>query len=164
MFIIKWLFKKPAYLIAIIGAALILSASIVTKASDDFLTDAQATTATICDMSETKKLSNEPKVIVRYVVDGKEYERPLNYYEPGMSEGLELNILYDPNLPERIKSPSTDTAAQSKKLRTYGWTLIGIAGVLVVFKIIGKIKKEREKKAAKAAKAAAKAAKKNGRR
>lgn len=142
MFIIKWLLKKPLYLVFIVGVALIIASMAVGKANDNFDERATLTTATITDMSGTRPLSDEPKVIVTYNVGGKDYERPLNYYDENMTDGAQVEILYDYDMPERIRALYVDTEKQEKDLRTWGITL---AAVAVGFTLLKKIMKQRKK-------------------
>ena len=146
MFIIKWIFKKPAYLLGIIGVALLIASMAVTAANDDFIDRAIAGYATISDMSETRMMSDEPKVMVKYEVEGESYERPLNYYEPTMAVGDNVTILYDPEMPERIQSTDADTDKQEKSIAMWGGGVLLAAVLLALSKMARKRKKEQEKK------------------
>ena len=45
-------------------------------------------------------------VLVKYEVDGKEWERELGYYETGMAVGGTVSIQYDTRDPSKISSPA----------------------------------------------------------
>lgn len=42
--------------------------------------------------------------IVKYRVNGKEYEGDIGFYEPGFKEGKVIEIRYDPNDPANVES------------------------------------------------------------
>ena len=63
------------------------------------------TTAVISNISYVEdERGGHYEVLVKYSVDGNEYEAALGQYNTGMSVGQEVAIMYDPGDPNSIKA------------------------------------------------------------
>ncbi len=99
-----------------LAGILLVIASIMTYAGDkQFEANADKTMATITEIDTYRTRSNgktrtRHNVFVEYEVDGKTYNRELNYYTSSMYEGKEIEVMYNPDNPADIRGGGTGIA------------------------------------------------------
>ncbi len=94
---------------ALVGVILISVGIGIFASNKKFEATAETTTAVITDIETYYKRSGGEKkryrdVYVQYEVDGKVYDRELNYYSSGMYTGQTIEIMYNPENPAEIRS------------------------------------------------------------
>jgi len=68
-------------------------------------------------------------VMVRYTVDGAEYETELGSYTSGMRVGQEIKIMYDPSSPDRIVE-----AGYLGVVLCFGFSVLALFSAAAVFR------------------------------
>ena len=72
------------------------------------------------------------RVFVEYEADGEMYESELNYYSSGFREGMEIDIYYYEDEPEKIGSPAENIFVIIFPIS--GFILISISGIMFFYK------------------------------
>ena len=114
---------------AVIGIILLAGAAFMTVSSVKFGQTAEHVTGVITDIDTYRDSDNDVKhsVLVSYTVRGKEYrDVRLSEYSSSMYEGAEIELLYDPDEPGRVRTSS---------MVYFPSIILGILGA--VFSLIG---------------------------
>ncbi|MBQ7981299.1 MAG: DUF3592 domain-containing protein [Oscillospiraceae bacterium] len=88
----------------LVGILLIIVSVVTYVGNKQFAANAETTMATITDIDTYRTRSNgktktRHNVYIKYEVDGKTYNRELNYYTSSMYEGKEIEVMYNPDNP-----------------------------------------------------------------
>lgn len=125
-------------LIALAGIHLWLSGSL-----NDFINEkfAAKTTATITHISKRRRLGRIPhyRLSVKYYVGGQEYYGMVTLADPGLEIGSTVTVIYNPNNPNRIRTPSQNIGLWMFLLTV---ALTGIPMYIVFMRRRAKPKKE----------------------
>lgn len=114
---------------AAVGILLLLGAAILAVSSNRFGQAAERVTGVITDIDTYRNSDNDIKhsVLVSYTVRGKEYrDVRLNEYSSSMYEGAEIELLYDPDEPGKVRTSS---------MAYFPSMILGIIGT--VFALVG---------------------------
>lgn len=92
----------------IVGLSFVCAAVLTMISDSNFRKEAESTMAIITDIETERYRSNgktrtDHDVYVKYTVDGKTYEKLLNYYTSSMSVGDEVEVFYRPEAPGEIR-------------------------------------------------------------
>ena len=93
------------------------------------------TTAVVSKVTVTETFSDEPddiEIMVRYTVDGIEYESVLNNTSTGLKEGQTVDVEYDPKDPSKVIAASKSYAFAAIGLGA----IVVLAGIFLVFKAL----------------------------
>lgn len=100
---INWIF-------AVIGAALIITGSVLLARAESFKKNAVETEATITKIESYEDSDGDTQynVLVEFYVDDTKLEGSLGYHASGMKKGQTIQIFYNPDDPHDFKSASED--------------------------------------------------------
>lgn len=94
-----------------IGIVVILAGFIASGIISKFEEKAMPTYGVIVEIADDGSFLKDNTVTIRYPVNGTFYDGELGYYEEDMVKGQTVNILYDPEDPEKIRpAEGPDTA------------------------------------------------------
>lgn len=110
----------------------------------DFMERADKTDAVITDISYERKRMNGKTVkrhiiTIEYTVDGVDYESEITEYKTGMYEGKTIEIYYDPNNPNDVKTNSIMLPVTFAGL---GLLFVIIGGSFIMIKIISSVRRK----------------------
>ncbi len=93
----------------LVGILLIIVSVFTYVGNKQFESNAEKIMATITDIDTYRTRSNgktktRHNVYIEYEVDGKVYNRELNYYTSSMYEGKEIEVMYNPNNPADVRA------------------------------------------------------------
>ncbi len=88
----------------LVGVLLVIVSIITFVGNKQFEANAETVMATITEIDTYRTRSNGKNktrhdVFIEYEVDGKTYNRELNYYTSSMYEGKEIEVMYNPDNP-----------------------------------------------------------------
>lgn len=109
-----------------IGIVVIFAGFIASGIINKFEETALPTYAIITEIAEDGNFLKDNTVSIKYSVHGEVYDGELGYYEEDMVKGQTVNILYDPEDPEKVRPAEGPNTA--KKIYIFGG-LIFLAGL-----------------------------------
>ncbi|MBQ8175451.1 MAG: DUF3592 domain-containing protein [Oscillospiraceae bacterium] len=88
----------------LVGVLLVIVSIITFVGNKQFEANAETVMATITEIDTYRTRSNgktktHHNVFIEYEIDGKTYNRELNYYTASMYEGKEIEVMYNPDNP-----------------------------------------------------------------
>lgn len=101
------------------------------------------TKATITEISRTRNIDGDYNydVFANVLIDGKEVEREIGYYDPTLYEGKEIEVYYDKDNLDYIHLDSEAMVYNIFYVALGGFLIIDILCVVVVFIFINKKEK-----------------------
>lgn len=96
----------PGIIFTFIGGVFLVVGLIITMYNYQFRSNGVEDTAVITKIEsfEGRENKRDYRVYIKYIVDGKEYNQYLGFYNINMYEGKEIQIYYDPEDPRRVKA------------------------------------------------------------
>lgn len=138
---IKRTFIGIGSIFLIIGIVLAIASGISISEEMDFKNNADTTEAVITDIVRYhSKNGSKRRPVIKYTVNGREYQQTLSEYHSGMSVGDSITVYYDPNDPANVSSGSLFSSIM---VTGAGVLFAAIGGVFIGVVVVSLSKRKR---------------------